>query len=355
MKNLKKPIIITVSLLLVGIIVIRLIAVKVAREAELKAMVSYSGIVPVEVARVQLSSVEDEMIVNGIFKPVKEVIVVAKTGGTVLALKAHVGDYVLKGQLLATIESTVLSEQIKVARLNVENTKRDLERFEIMVKGDAITPQQLEAVRLNHQNALANLTALNKEIMNTNILSPVSGYVSERLVEKGSFALLGSQLFTVNDQSNLLFTFDLSEFEISKINKDQKINIYADILKQKRLSGQIREVSVTTGLAGNYEVQVLVPNESLQLRSGMGGKAIFSLYGTKKALVIPRKCITGSLTDAEVFVVKDDSIVVRRVAVEIADEGFVIVNDGLKENELVVLSGTINLEQGTRVNILNKK
>jgi RND family efflux transporter MFP subunit len=354
MKNYRKMIAISLGLIVVALIVLRLIAVKSTMDAELKAMVTYSAIVPVEVTSAKYIQIERTLEASGVFYPGKEITVLAETTGQLLSLNARVGDYAIRGQQLATVESEVLEQQLRAARLQVEHTKRDLSRFESMAKSDGVTTQQLETAQLSYENAKANLASIEKEKQNTVITSPANGHISERLIETGDYVIRGSHLFTITDQSALLFVFHLSEFEVGKLKKEQAITVFADAYSGEGISGYIKEIAVNAGMAGNYEIRAEVSNAEFLLRAGMGGKALIHLNRTGEALVIPRNCILGSLSHAEVFVVVNDTVNLRKVVVEQAGEDYVVITEGLEEGEPIVQTGHINLEQGTKINVINR-
>ena len=54
-----------------------------------------------------------------------------------------------------------------------------------------------------------------------------------------------------------------------------------------------------------------------------------------------------------VFVLEGDSVVLRNIRVNPINEEVLVVISGLKEGERVITSGQINLEQGTKVRVLN--
>ncbi|HNX87408.1 MAG TPA: efflux RND transporter periplasmic adaptor subunit, partial [Bacteroidales bacterium] len=70
---------------------------------------------------------------------------------------------------------------------------------------------------------------------------------------------------------------------------------------------------------------------------------------------IPRNAIIGSVKDPKVFVVEGDRSVLKPIRIGSADDKQVEVLDGLKEGELVVTSGQINLDNNSIISIVNKK
>jgi hypothetical protein len=96
-----------------------------------------------------------------------------------------------------------------------------------------------------------------------------------------------------------------------------------------------------------------IDNHRQQLRAGMGGTAQFEISVRDSALVIPRKCIVGSIKEATVFVQKGDSVMLQGITVDPLNESEVMVSNGLTIQEKIVISGQINLRQGSKIKVIN--
>ena len=69
--------------------------------------------------------------------------------------------------------------------------------------------------------------------------------------------------------------------------------------------------------------------------------------------MIPRKAIAGSIRNPEIFLVKGDSVIIRKIVVASLDEKQVQVLEGLKVGDVIVTSGQISLVNGSKIK-LNK-
>jgi multidrug efflux pump subunit AcrA (membrane-fusion protein) len=88
------------------------------------------------------------------------------------------------------------------------------------------------------------------------------------------------------------------------------------------------------------------------IRPGMFGTGTFTLESDQKQLVIPRRAITGSILDPEVFVVNADSVFLKKIEAVSLNDRYVTVKKGLKEGDVIVVSGQINLVNGSKVSII---
>lgn len=320
---------------------------------ELAVMQNFNDIVPVEIATVRLTDFTPELTESGIYMSKSNVLVVSETQGKIIQLDFSIGDRVTAGQILATVESEVVKSRFELAKENLIKAEKDLERFRELESGEAATLQQLEAAKLARQEALTNLTDAKKQLENTTIKAPISGTVSERHVEYGTYLTSGMPVCNISDQSRMNFQAKLAEGDIQELSVGQTVSLKADALPSRTFQGEVKNIGVVADLSGRYLIEIDVPNTDRLLRSGMIGQATFHLTTKKNRLVIPRKCINGSLHHAHVFVLDNNNVIRRSVIVELLNSELVAVISGLQPDEKVVTTGQINLADGSSVKVLN--
>ena len=101
-----------------------------------------------------------------------------------------------------------------------------------------------------------------------------------------------------------------------------------------------------------YEVIVLMTGSNLdKINPGMFGTAQFQFAQDGKVLQISRKAIVGSLKDPGVYTIQDGKAVYRPIKVNPLTEGSIEVLDGLNASDEVIVSGLINVKEGTPVKV----
>jgi len=354
MKSSRKYAAIIIAIAIVTLIVVKLFSNKKQSDSELKAMQEYSSVIPIEIITPKELQTRQTLEENGILRSGAEVSILSETSGKVISVAGNLGEHVSAGQTLVVVEKEVLESQFKLAKANLENADKDLKRFNNLAGGEAITQQQLEASKLNYQNVLTNFVSLKKQLENTVIQSPVNGIISKRSVEKGAFLTPSIQVFTIQEQNQMIFTVRVAESDLFRLDKGQKTEISVDALSCEIFTGNIKSIGVVPDLSGRYEIEVSLANSGNELRAGMSGKAVFESEMKSSGLVIPRKCVVGSIKDASVFLLTGDSVRSKNIKALPIDETTVLVTEGLSINEKVVLSGQINLQNGSKVKVINQ-
>jgi RND family efflux transporter MFP subunit len=354
MKAIKKYSTVVVVLLVIILVIFRLFNNKSKLDNDLRAMTEYSSVIPVEVISPEIRDTESLLTENGMVKSGGEVTILSETSGKVLSANIKPGDRVSAGQILIKVEKDVIKSQFNLAELNLQNAERDYDRYSKLAGGEAITQQQLENAKLALYNARSNYTALKKQLENTDIKSPVNGMIVDRFVEEGDNILPSFKVCSIIEKSKMIFVVKLQESLLQSIKRGDRVSVNLDALEGKSLKGNIRSIGIVPDMSGRYEVEIAIQAADERIRDGLNGKATFTLPAIKGGMTIPRKCIAGSINDAKIFILQSDSVISRKIAVQALNDREVIVTNGLSGSEKVILTGQINLTDGTKVKVLNR-
>jgi RND family efflux transporter MFP subunit len=291
---------------------------------------------------------------NGVVRSEGKITILSETSGRVTYVSGKPGEQVSAGQTLLRVERGVVESQFELAKLNLENAEKDLERNKNLAGGEAITRQQLEGSELNYRNALANFTSLRKQLENTEIKSPVNGIMVRRFVEAGDNLLPSTEVFSILEKNKMVFVVKIAETGIEQIREGQSAEVSLDIIPDKTFKGEVKSIGVVPDMSGRYEVEIRIREHDERLREGLDGNARFESRPAGTGMIIPRKCIEGSINDAGIYLLQGDTVVFRRVKAISLNDTEALVTEGLLPDEKVVLSGQINLQNGSRVRVLNR-
>lgn len=199
---------------------------------------------------------------NGTFTYKSESNVVAKVSGEVQKLNVSEGDFVKKNQVVATLESTSLNDEIT-------NAKNSLRKAELSLENQY------------------------KSLNNYSIKSPISGTVIEKYYKKGDKAESGSTLCTIFDLSSLKMTLNIDELDISKISVGQKVNITSESIEGKAYEGIVTKVNIngtTTNGTTTYPITIEIA-ETEGLLPGMNVDAEIIIKSYEHVLTIPLQAV----------------------------------------------------------------
>ncbi len=356
--NKKSKIIIPVLIVVAIIAVMAFVLYNNKKEINERATVVPQGVsaTPVKIAAVESNTIDNALSFTGSFDARKTLPLVAEAQGSIIQLNIKEGQSVSSGQVIARIDPTTLQSNLSTARASYNNAITNKERYERLVKAGAISQKQYEDIALNVDNARANMSAIEQQMKYTVVHSPMSGIVSEVKVEQGSFATLGMQLGSVVDISKLKMVLKVPEEDVIKLRKGQPVKIKTDVYPEHEFSGNISLISVQADAGRKFDVEVEVSNDkTYNLKAGMFGTAMLNAQNNEKGskLFIPRQAIVGSIKDAQVFVLNNDSTVTKKsIEVQNISGDNVIVLSGLEAKDKVVTTGQINLQNGNKVRVI---
>ncbi|MCK9422923.1 MAG: efflux RND transporter periplasmic adaptor subunit [Bacteroidales bacterium] len=312
--------------------------------------------IPVFVTELKKNHMSGDFSANGTFSAIHELMLASEGQGKVVNLLIKTGDFVKQGQVLARLDDEVLRSQFSLAQAAFEKAKADLLKYEGLLKDDAISNQQVEDARLFAKKSEADVVSLKKQLDNAAIKAPIQGTIVKRMIETGSLVMPGAPVAEIVDISRLKFVANLTESEAVLIRVGQKATISSSIYPGINYQGVVVSVGVKADEARRFPVEIELVNESRHpLKAGMFGTAGFGSGMERECLTIPRRSIIGSIKDPKVYVVEGNRSILRSIRIGSADDKQVEVLDGLKEGEIIVTAGQINLDNNSIVTIVNNK
>jgi RND family efflux transporter MFP subunit len=312
--------------------------------------------IPVFVTKIAKSRISGDFTTNGSFSAIHELTLASEGQGKVVSLLFNTGDFVKQGQVLAKLDDEVLRSQLSLAQVALEKAKTDLRKYEGLLKNDAISSQQVEDARLFVTKSEADVVTLKKQLDNTTIKAPIQGTIVRKMIETGSLLMPGSPVAEIVDISRLKFIANVAESEAVRIKGNQKINLSSSLFPGINYPGTVVSVGVKADESRRFPIEIEMVNDARHpLKAGMFGTAAFSSGMERECLTIPRHTIIGSVKDPQVYIVEGNRAFLRAIRIGSADDKQVEVLDGLKEGELIVTSGQINLDNNTIITIVNAK
>jgi RND family efflux transporter MFP subunit len=309
------------------------------------------AIVPVKVQEVKEDSFDASFSLNGTTAAIREVKLASEVEGKLESLYVKDGDLVKTGQVIATLDASVLSSQLLSIQTSIDKAELDMERYSRLIEMGGASTMQLESVSLQHKSLLAEKKDVLKKMEHTQIRAPFGGRIENVKVELGSYMAKGTVLSDLLDISSLKINVYLSEEEAFAIKTGQQVQISNPVLANP-VSGMISTISDKADAAGKFLAEIHYNNSGKDnLRAGMLSDVSFSTGSSVKGLSIPMNAFVGTAKQAKVYVVKGNKVELRSIKTGIHTNDKAQIVDGLQPGELVVISGQLNLENGSTISI----
>lgn len=353
MKTLKKILNIVITLIVIGVVVFKLYSNKKQIDENLHQLEQKSVLISVEVTEAKLGKLQQELSFTGVFDANNDLTLTSEVSGKVKKIFKQEGDPVKKGEKIFCIENSLFKSQLQLAEDNLNKTKKNLERFKNLESTQAISKQKLEDIQLAYKKAKLDYETALFNYEESFFESPIHGIINKHMVEIGTYVFPGKPVCQIVSCKPLIFKTLITESDLLKIKKDQPVVIMPDIASDRELNGEITHVASKTNNSGKFEMEVMVHDNNLMIKPGMLGKAIVTVNGTDKQLMIPRKCLEGSIKDPKVYIIRNNIAELVPIQIENILDEQLIVKSGIGVHDQIVVNGQINLDHGTRVRIVN--
>lgn len=353
-----KKIIITIVVIAasLGIIAYILTNNKQENEAKTAIVAEKNATISVRTDVVKIEIVSLDFVSNGNFEPVQELKFSAEKSGKITKILAKEGDYVSVGQTLAIVRSDVVNVNAQNANAIYQNAVADYNRFENAFKTGGVTKQQLDQAKLQMVNAKSQLTQANINVGDTRIKAPISGFINKKHIEVGSIitGMPATQLFDIVNVSKLKLKVNVNESQVAGLRVGSTTNVVASVYPDKTFSGKITFIAAKADETLNFPVEIEITNNANKdLKAGMYGTAKFASNQQKQALrIVPRNAFVGSVSSNQVFVIENGTAKLKTVTAGRILGDKVEILDGLQEGEQVIVTGQINLQDGSKVEVI---
>jgi RND family efflux transporter MFP subunit len=346
---MKKILYIIITLAFIVLVVVRLKSNKEIAQSRIYTYDKEQAI-KVGVDTIEYQPSMDQNFFTGIFEADKETKVSADIQGSVIQIYVDEGSYVKKGQTLIKLDDALLKLQLQSILIQIEGLEADVKRYSILAESDAIQGVQLEKSQLGLKSAHVQRNILLEQISKTVVVAPFNSIVTLKMTEVGSFAAPGVPLFQLTDISSIRFTIQVPEHDLNLFQINQVAKIQADANPNILLSGKTSLIGSKSTMANTYPVQFLLKNTAdLKIKAGMFGKVMVSKSTDARQPMIPSSAIIGSFVKPQVYVVDNGKARLQNIEILRRVGGSAIIQSGLKEGDVIVTIGLINLFDGANV------
>lgn len=333
-----------------------------------------SETVPVTVGKIQKVQERETIAVSGtISSPYSPASVSFLVSGKVTSVGPREGDYVKKGQKLASIDPTdyglnlaaskAQTDQAEVAYKRADDEHR---RMKMLYDSKSLAPNDyqkfkaaLDSAAQQYEQAAASEKLTRKHLGDTTLYSPVSGFIAKRSVEPGDTAAAGRPVFEIVQLDTVEVNVGVPETDVHLVRIGQNAEIKVPALPGKSFQGTIRVINVSADPnTRTYMTRISVSNPAHSLRIGMVAEA--TIRGDKVADIsmIPGDAVIRDPQGAtQVFVYYPDQkrVYAKRIELGSPYDKNLEIKGGLSGDEWIVLSGQMKLRDGSLVSLTEKQ
>jgi len=261
---------------------------------------------------VKKGSVTSSITATGTIEAVTTVTVGTQVSGIIDKLYVDYNTVVKKGQVIAELDRTNLTSELRTAQANLKSAQSDLsyqksnyQRYKTLYNKGLVSADEYESAQLTYQKAQETVAtaqqSVNKAQTNLGyayIYSPIDGVVISKEVEEGQTVAASystPELFTIaKDLTDMRVIADVDEADIGNVKEGEKVTFTVDAFPDETFEGQVTQVRLEATTSNNvvtYEVVISAPNQDLKLKPGLTANVTIYTLEKNDVLVVPNKAL----------------------------------------------------------------
>ena len=320
---------------------------------------------------------------TGTTTPITQTVLTSEVGGEVIyrSKKFSEGSSVISGEILAKIDDTDLQLQYKNALLQlasaevqfaVQQAEAEIAQEAWDQVGEGVPQElttkkpQLKQAKAALEVAKAQVQSAEKKLNKTEITAPYTGRIQNINIDLGSTIIPGQPVGSMYTSNEIEVTLSVKDSDLKfldipmdgrKLNPDQKSivvikSLYKGEMQEwagnlERVDGVIDPMTRMIKLIANFknnfieETKPILPI-GLFVEAEINGKQLEDIF------MIPNSALTPN--DELLFLNQDDALEIRKVSVLTKMKNHILVKEGMKAGERVVVSKLSIATNGMLVN-----
>jgi RND family efflux transporter MFP subunit len=320
-------------------------------------------ITKVVVEHPQRQDIEEVLTALGSVESIDDPTVSAETSGQVQQIAVREGDAVKAGQLLAALDGTLhaietakAAAEVRRYDVLVQNQSNEVKRLKRLDESQSVSRDKLEDEQAQLEMLAAQRDIARKQWEHaqyleskTRILAPLDGLVTRRHISPGDYVSAGEPLFELVSVDKLRARIAFTERDASRIAVGQQVNLTTPASPGVTATGTVAAVNPQIKMY-NRAVEIIVefdnpggwlPGASVDVR--------LVVERRKQALTVPLLAIVNRNGENVVYLLNGDHVQAAPITPGWRESGWVEILSGISADDRVVIEGTSQLSEGSRV------
>lgn len=270
------------------------------------------------------------------------------------------GDYVKKGQLLATLNAFTYQQKVNKAEIDLKEATLEFNDLQVRRGFDANTMDDsnkkeydMIGIKSGYKNALHQLENARFELKSTQLIAPFSGKVANIKNKKHEQINTGEAFLTLINDAVFEVEFYVIESELKDVKRNDKITLQPFAI-DKTYQGHIKTINPQVEKDGTILIKAQIKNDG-QLLEGMNVK-VFIQKDIPNQFVVPKEAVVLRDNHEVLFTIKNNKAYWTYIqTIHENSKNYAVIphpdksSASLKQGDTIIISDNLNLAHDSEI------
>jgi membrane fusion protein, multidrug efflux system len=291
--------------------------------------------------------------VQGNLKSDKNIVLTAEMSGIIRSISVKEGQFVQSGEVIATVDASILESNMKELEERIELAKYVFEKQESLYKQGVGTEPEYKQAKSNYEALKKNMESLKTQKGKSFVRAPFAGYIDEIFPTEGELAGPATPIVRLVNNKEMKVVAQVSEAYIPSLNSKNKVNIIFPAINDTLQNIVIKRRGLyvnPTNRTINVEIPIDNPKESF-LPNLIALVQVRDYYDSTAVVLPSNVVLEDSKGRTFVYVLNNQTARKTEISVGKSYNGLTEIIAGLKAGEEVVADGARKLTDGKKVEV----
>lgn len=305
---------------------------------------------PVEVAPVQLGTLERRVETLGTVLADESVVLRPELGGRVAEIHFQEGQQVKRGSRLISLDASIHKAELEDAQARTALAKSEYRRLKDLNAKGLGSAQDRDRALAELRRAKASETLAEVRLEKMTLSAPFDATLGLRQVSPGDYLQPGQSVVDLVATRQVKLDFQIPERYAAAVQPDQRVSVQVDAWPERRFEGSVYAISPQIDTNGrSLQLRARLDNREGALRPGLFARVSLILQQRENALLVPEQALMPEGEAHFVYRVVDGKAQRTEVTTGLREGTRVEILTGLEAGDQVVTAGQIKLKDGAAV------
>lgn len=302
---------------------------------------------------------EHKVEVRGSIESRKNVTIGSEVPGKVERILVKEGQQVTKGQILLTLDASIVRNNIAELKTALELAKTVYERQSNLWKKNIGTEIQYLQSKNNYESLERKLATANSQLDQAIIKAPFSGSLDRVIAKEGEITQPGMPLLRLVNPKDVYIRSDISERFIGVFSKGDEVEVYFPVQDKKMVSKITSVGQVINSQNRTFEVEIEVPFGFGSVTPNQVVVLKLRDYKNEEAISVPTMIIQKDSKGSYVYNIEKEgaNLVAKKLHVKtgMSYGSQTEILSGVKAGQTIAYKGFRDLAEGVFVTITSEQ